>query len=110
MPTSFNYSQSTLVHQLTLASFLYFLNALGSAANQLINTGLIAQIALGIVYGPPLSDILPADWLETFQELGNLGLVLLVLQGICLYPLAQPTDLTSLKADCQRALTSCAKT
>ncbi|TDL20225.1 Sodium/hydrogen exchanger [Rickenella mellea] len=46
-----NYQQSTLVNQLILGS------------------------------PPPLGDILPTDWLQTLQELGNFGLVLLVFQG-----------------------------
>ena len=76
------YAQSSLVHHLTVGSLIVFLNVFAYIADELINAGLIAQIALGLVYGPPIGNILPVAWIESFQALGDLGLILLVFHGM----------------------------
>nr|VWP00575.1 Tea4 [Ganoderma boninense] len=43
--------------------------------------GLVAEIALGTVYGSPLANILPVDWQTTFTTVGYLGLILVVFEG-----------------------------
>ena len=79
--TSFSYEQLSLVQLLILGSFLFLLNVTGGLIEHFCGGGLIVQIALGLVYGPPLANIIPESWLDSFLALGNLGLVLLIFQG-----------------------------
>lgn len=44
----------------------------------------LTSVPVGIVFGPPLANILPQDWQQTFLALGYLGLVLIVFEGVCL--------------------------
>lgn len=81
--STFNYEETPLVELLVLSSFLYFVNILGWITEQLLHAGLIAQIAVGIIYGPPLANIISQNWLAALQALGNLGLILLIFQGLC---------------------------
>jgi Kef-type K+ transport system membrane component KefB len=46
------------------------------------------QIAVGIVYGAPLIDILDDTWQTTFLSLGYLGLLVIVFEGGCVPPAA----------------------
>ena len=64
-----------------MLSFLFLLNAVRVMADFLINGGIIAEIALGMVYGAPLGNILSAEWEGTFTVLGYLGLIGLVFEG-----------------------------
>lgn len=80
--STFVYEETPLIELLVLSSFIYLLNAFGSGLEKLLHAGLIAQIGVGIVYGPPLGNILPQNWLGSLQALGNLGLILLVFQGM----------------------------
>ena len=64
-----------------MLSFLFLLNVLRIAADFLFNGGVIAEIALGVVYGAPLANILSAQWETTFTVLGYLGLIGLVFEG-----------------------------
>ncbi|KAM5540608.1 hypothetical protein V8D89_005639 [Ganoderma adspersum] len=76
-----SYAEPSLVHLLVLGSFLYLLNAVRVVADHVLYAGLVAEIALGIVYGSPLANILPVDWENTFTALGYLGLILVVFEG-----------------------------
>ncbi|KAI1788916.1 hypothetical protein LXA43DRAFT_1023199 [Ganoderma leucocontextum] len=76
-----SYEQPSLAHLFVLGSFLYVLNVARVIADHLFYAGLVAQIALGIVYGSPLADILPIAWETTFTALGYLGLILVVFEG-----------------------------
>jgi hypothetical protein len=75
------YHQSSLVQHLTIGSLLILLNVLAYIADLYVSAGLIVQIVLGLVYGPPIGNILSVPWIETFQALGDLGLILLVFHG-----------------------------
>lgn len=79
----FNYEETSLIELLVLSSFIYFLNAFGWITERLLHAGLLAQIATGTIYGPPLANIIPLNWLNALQALGNLGLILLIFQGVC---------------------------
>lgn len=79
----YNYEETSLIELLVLSSFLYILNAFGWVTERLLHAGLLAQIAAGIIYGPPLANIIPYKWLNALQALGNLGLILLIFQGVC---------------------------
>ncbi|KAJ5569175.1 hypothetical protein N7450_011661 [Penicillium hetheringtonii] len=45
------------------------------------NNGIIGQIAVGIIYGVPLANILEHHWQETFVTLGYVGLILIIFEG-----------------------------
>lgn len=80
----YNYEETSLIELLVLSSFLYILNAFGWVTERLLHAGLlVAQIAADIIYGPPLANIIPYKWLNALQALGNLGLILLIFQGVC---------------------------
>ena len=90
--STFVYEETPLIELLVLSSFIYLLNAFGSGLEKLLHAGLIAQIGVGIVYGPPLGNILPQNWLGSLQALGNLGLILLVFQGMRYYSILDVVD------------------
>jgi Kef-type K+ transport system membrane component KefB len=47
----------------------------------LIRAGIIGPIAVGIIYGKPLANILHYDWQQTFLFLGYVGLILIIFEG-----------------------------
>jgi hypothetical protein len=49
---------------------------------KIIRAGIIGQIAVGIIYGKPLADILEKPWQETFLAVGYIGLILIIFEGI----------------------------
>ena len=60
------------------------LNAIRVVADYLVHAGVVAEIALGIIYGSPLASLLPLEWETTFTALGYLGLILVVFEGMWL--------------------------
>lgn len=48
---------------------------------KVIRAGIIGQIAVGIIYGKPLADILEMDWQKTFLAVGYVGLILIIFDG-----------------------------
>ena len=81
MPSSVAYSPPTLRRILTAGSFLYLLNVAGSIMDSVLHAGLVVQIVLGMVYGPPLGDIILPQWITSFIDLGYVGLILIVFEG-----------------------------
>jgi hypothetical protein len=51
------------------------------ASAKIIRAGIIGHIAVGIIYGRPLADILETDWQKTFLALGYVGLILIIFEG-----------------------------
>lgn len=81
--SSFPYEQPRVVQLLILLSLLFFLNVVRVVADYFLHAGIIAEIALGMIYGEPLAGIIPTDWEATFSVLGYLGLIGLVFEGRC---------------------------
>lgn len=79
--TTVVYEEPTLPVLLTLSSFLYLLQVSRYIADYLLSAGLLGEIALGIIYGSPLSGILDHSWEETWLVVGYWGLVLIVFEG-----------------------------
>lgn len=48
---------------------------------KVIRAGIIGLIAVGIIYGVPLANILQPAWQETFLYLGYIGLILIIFEG-----------------------------
>jgi len=64
-------------------SFFVFLAIAEWVSAKIIRAGIIGQIAVGIIYGVPLANILQHDWQETFLYLGYIGLILIIFEGEC---------------------------
>lgn len=64
-----------------LISFFFFLSIAEWISAKVIRAGIIGQIAVGIIYGPPLANILLHSWEETFLALGYIGLILIIFEG-----------------------------
>ena len=81
MQPNLEYAPPKFIHLLTLGSLIYFLNVGGWVFDNVLHAGLIAQILLGMIYGPPLGGVIPLTWLDALVALGYLGLVLIVFEG-----------------------------
>ncbi|KAI2962067.1 hypothetical protein CBS147352_9737 [Aspergillus niger] len=77
----FPYHEPGIVQILIIISFFFILSLSEWASAKIIRAGIIGQIAVGIVYGKPLADILEDDWETTFLALGYVGLILIIFEG-----------------------------
>ncbi|KAL5356148.1 Cation/H+ exchanger [Aspergillus floccosus] len=75
------YHEPGIVEILIIISFFFILSLAEWASAKIIRAGIIGHIAVGIVYGKPLADILEADWQKTFLSLGYVGLILIIFEG-----------------------------
>lgn len=66
---------------LIIISFFTFLWVAGYISKRIIRAGIIGPIAVGIIYGEPLANILQHNWQETFLYLGYIGLILIIFEG-----------------------------
>ena len=64
-----------------MISFFTFLWISEYVSAKVIRAGIIGPIAVGIIYGEPLANILHHDWAETFLYLGYIGLILIIFEG-----------------------------
>jgi len=70
-----------VVDILILVSFFTFLSLSRYISEKIIRAGIIGPIAVGIIYGKPLANILHHDWQQTFLFLGYVGLILIIFEG-----------------------------
>ncbi|GAB1214001.1 hypothetical protein ATERTT37_003157 [Aspergillus terreus] len=75
------YHEPGIVEILIIISFFFILSLAEWASAKIIRAGIIGHIAVGIIYGKPLADILEADWQKTFLSLGYVGLILIIFEG-----------------------------
>ncbi|OJZ92068.1 hypothetical protein ASPFODRAFT_201883 [Aspergillus luchuensis CBS 106.47] len=75
------YHEPGIVNVLILISFFFFLSLAEWISSKIIRAGIIGQIAVGIIYGTPLANILHEDWQSTFLALGYIGLILIIFEG-----------------------------
>ncbi|KAF9463242.1 Cation/H+ exchanger [Collybia nuda] len=78
---SIPYEAPELPILLTISSYIYLLNIAEATFNSLINAGLIGSLALGVIFGPEASNLLPDYIQHTFILLGYIGLLLLVFEA-----------------------------
>lgn len=78
---SVQYEEPSIVSILILVSFLTFLSVSDWIAGKLIRAGILGPLAVGVIYGEPLSGILQLPWQETFLALGYIGLILIIFEG-----------------------------
>ncbi|KAJ8462735.1 hypothetical protein ONZ51_g10708 [Trametes cubensis] len=81
MPEALPYKEPALVHLFIFLSFAYLLNVTRSVTDFLFHGGVVAEIILGILYGDPLSGLLPREWETAFTVLGYTGLLLVIFEG-----------------------------
>ncbi|KAI4956049.1 hypothetical protein J4E91_000259 [Alternaria rosae] len=75
------YHEPEIVEILILVSFFTFLWLAEYVSAKVIRAGILGPIAVGIIYGEPLANILEHDWAETFLYLGYIGLILIIFEG-----------------------------
>ncbi|GIZ48947.1 hypothetical protein CKM354_001199000 [Cercospora kikuchii] len=75
------YEEPGIVDILIIISFFTFLWIAGYISKKIIRAGIIGPIAVGIIYGQPLANILQHIWQETFIYLGYIGLILIIFEG-----------------------------
>ncbi|KAI9933606.1 hypothetical protein ASPWEDRAFT_185747 [Aspergillus wentii DTO 134E9] len=75
------YHEPGTVDILIVVSFFFFLTFARWVSATVIQAGIIGQIAVGIIYGVPLANILEHNWQETFITLGYVGLILIIFEG-----------------------------
>lgn len=75
------YHEPSIVQILILISFFFFLSLAAWLSAKFIRADIIGQIAVGIIYGTPLANILLETWQETFLALGYIGLILIIFEG-----------------------------
>ncbi|KAL4786942.1 Cation/H+ exchanger [Aspergillus varians] len=75
------YHEPSIVQILVIISFFLFLSLAEWLSTKIVRAGIIGQVAVGIIYGKPLADILETNWQETFIDLGYVGLILIIFEG-----------------------------
>ncbi|KAF7594645.1 Hsp70 ATPase ssc1 [Aspergillus hancockii] len=75
------YHEPGIVEILVIISFFFFLSLAEWVSAKVLRAGIIGQIAVGIIYGVPLANILEKHWQETFLALGYVGLILIIFEG-----------------------------
>lgn len=76
------YHEPSITTILIYTSFILLLNILNHVLDRAIYVGLLGQIVLGIAYGTPGGKLLGPDVETLVVNLGYLGLLLLVYEGL----------------------------
>ena len=75
------YEAPSIPTLLTLSSFLYLNSAASSLFDRIIHANLLGPLLVGIIYGPQVAGILPADALTTFINVGYIGLLIIIFEA-----------------------------
>jgi hypothetical protein len=76
------YEEPGIAAVLILFSFLYLLNVINHFLDQWIYCGLLGQVLIGVAWGTSGTQWLAEATQEAFTQLGYLGLLLLVYEGM----------------------------
>ena len=76
------YKEPGITAVLILSSFFYLLNLVNSFLDQWIYCGLLGQVFIGVAWGTPGAQLLAKAIQNVFTQLGYLGLLLLVYEGM----------------------------
>jgi hypothetical protein len=76
------YEEPGIIAILILFSFLYLLNVINDCLDRWIYCGLLGQVFIGVAWGTPGAQWLAKAAQEVFVQLGYLGLLLLVYEGM----------------------------
>ena len=80
-PSALSYEEPGIQTILILSGFLLVLNLANAILDRIVYCGLIGQIFIGVAWGTPGAQWLALEAQEMMQQLGYLGLLLLVYQG-----------------------------
>lgn len=80
--SSLPYHEPGIVTILVQTSFLLLLNIINAALDRVLYCGLLGQVLVGIAWGTPGAKWLSVSVEETIVQLGYLGLILLVYEGM----------------------------
>lgn len=78
---SLAYHEPGITTVLIQAGFLLALNMVNTVLDKIIYCGLIGQLFIGIAWGVPGGSLLELNVQKSIQQLGYLGLLLLVYEG-----------------------------
>jgi len=81
-PSFLPYHEPSILPLLILTSLLLLLNILSTIFDQLLFCGLLGQVFIGVAYGTPGAKLLDEEVENVIVQLGYLGLVLLVYEGM----------------------------
>ena len=76
------YQEPSTATLLILSSFLLALHIIAWPLDHLISCGLLGQILVGAIWGTPVASWLEINTQEVVVQLGFIGLILLVYEGI----------------------------
>lgn len=79
---SLPYHEPGIVAILVLVSFLLLLNIVNAALDRILYCGLLGQVLIGIAWGTPGTKWLSTDVEKVIVQLGYIGLILLVYEGL----------------------------
>ena len=79
---SLPYHEPDIITILVQASFLLLLNVINSVLDRVLYCGLLGQVLVGIAWGTPGAKLLSTTTEEAIVQLGYLGLILLVFEGL----------------------------
>lgn len=79
--TSLPYHEPDIITILIQSGLILALNVVNSALDSVIYCGLVGQLLIGIAWGVPGANWLSRDMQVVIQQLGYLGLILMVYEG-----------------------------
>lgn len=82
MESSLPYHEPSITTIVILTGFLLLLNVINYGLDKLVYCGLIGQVFLGIAWGTPGAKWLSREIEDAVMQLGYLGLILLVYEGM----------------------------
>jgi hypothetical protein len=85
---AFPYEEPSIATILNQAGLLLALNIVNACLNRLLYCGLIGQLFIGILWGTPGAKWIGSDVEKVIQQLGYLGLIMLVYEGTFIFVLA----------------------
>lgn len=83
---AFGYHEPTIATLLNQTGFLLVLNIVNVCLDKLLYCGLIGQLFIGILWGTPGAKWLDRETETVIQQLGYIGLIMLVYEGKLVLP------------------------
>lgn len=103
------YAEPSIRTLLVEGSFIVLLNVVNHVLDSLIFCGLVGQLLLGVIYGRPLANWLPETFQLILEDLGYLGLVAIVYEGMSSFDISLSTA-EDTQAVCTPTWVACVKT
>ncbi|OKL58483.1 hypothetical protein UA08_06036 [Talaromyces atroroseus] len=92
--TAFPYQEPTISTILNQAGLLLALNIVNACLDKLLYCGLIGQLFIGILWGTPGAKWIGGEMEKVIQQLGYLGLIMLVYEAVALTGILTPIALS----------------